>query len=339
MATIADVAREAGVSISTVSYALSGKRSISATTRAKVEVAATKLGYRPHASARMLAANRSQIIAVTAPLHPDTDHSAHMRFAMEVTQAAREHDYDTLLLVHNDALEGMQRSAATSLADGIIVLDVDAHDERAELARTLGCPTVFIGIPANTAGLVCVDLDFEAAAALAIDRLVAAGRTKIGLISHQEETLERESNFPLRFLRGFKKRTSALRVTTAIVNPVANRADEAVASLLELMPDLDGLVLNTSVDVAASVSRLLEQHGKNVPADIAVVAAGVTFPTHRFPTPFDTIPLDAHASCSAGVDMLVAMVESGEKPPETTLISPTYIEYGSVTPTTVAVTS
>ena len=104
MATIEDVAREAGVSISTVSYALSGKRAISAGTRERVRDAATRLGYLPHASARMLAANRSNIVAVTAPLHPDTDHSAHMVFAMEVTKAAREKDYDTLLLVHDDAL-------------------------------------------------------------------------------------------------------------------------------------------------------------------------------------------------------------------------------------------
>ena len=87
MATIEDVAREAGVSISTVSYALSGKRAISATTRKRVQDAATKLNYLPHASARMLAANRSHIFAVTAPLHPDTDHSAHMAFAMAVTTA------------------------------------------------------------------------------------------------------------------------------------------------------------------------------------------------------------------------------------------------------------
>lgn len=338
MATIADVAHEAGVSISTVSYALSGKRSISPSTRDKVEAAATKLGYRPHASARMLAANRSQIIAVTAPLHPDTDHSAHMRFAMEVTQSAREHDYDTLLLVHNDALEGMQRSAATSLADGIIVLDVDAHDERADLARTLGCPTVFIGIPANTTGLVCVDLDFEAAASLALDRLVEAGRTRIGLITHPEETLERGSNFPLRFVHGFEKHAADRAITTAVATPSAHRADEAVAELLTQLPDLDAIVLNTSAEIAATVVVALAERGKSVPDDVAVIAAGVTFSTQRFPIPFDTIPLDAHASCSVAVDTLVEMIESGVAPPETTLIPPTYIEYGSVTPTTVPVT-
>lgn len=332
VATIEDVAREAGVSISTVSYALSGKRSISAATRDRVQAAASRLGYLPHASARMLAANRSHIIAVTAPLHPDTDHSAHMAFAMEVTKEARAQDYDTLLLVHNDALEGMKRSAATSLADGIIVLDVDAHDERAELARDLACPTMFVGIPEDTTGLMCVDLDFEAAAAMAIDRLADAGRTRIGLISHPRETIARESNFPLRFLHGFETYAAAKGLEVAVANPVPHRAHEAVDSLLDSLPDIDGLVLNTSSDVAATVSAALAAHGRAVPDDVSVVAAGVTFSTHRFPVPFDTIPLDAHASCSAAVQMLVRTIEDGVRHPQTTLIPPTYIDCGSVAP-------
>jgi len=339
VATIDDVAREAGVSISTVSYALSGKRSISPSTRLRVEAAATKLGYLPHASARMLAANRSDIIAVTTPLHPDTDQSAHMTFTMEVTKAARDVDYDTVLLVHNDAVEGMKRSAATSLADGIIVLDVDAHDERAVLARQLKCPVVFIGIPADTTGLVCVDLDFEAAAVMAIDRLVAAGRTNIALISHPTETIDRESNFPLRFLHAFEGHAASLGLDAITVNPTEHRAHEAIDAIMTRMPNLNGLVLNTTSDIAGSVSAALAEYGRKVPTDVGVIAAGVTFSTHRFPVPFDTIPLDAHASCTTAVAMLVDLIENHASLPERTLIPPSYIEHGSVTPATVAKTS
>lgn len=335
MATIEDVAREAGVSISTVSYALSGKRAISVATRERVQAAADELGYLPHASARMLAANRSQIIAVTAPLHPDTDHTAHMQFALEVTKSARERDYDTLLLVHDDAGEGMKRSAATSLADGVIVLDVDAHDERADLARKLKVPTVFIGIPDDTSDLVCVDLDFEAAAAMSIDKLLAAGRKNIGLISHPAQTLARESNFPLRFRHGFEAHAEQLGIDIAVAEPVNHRAHEAIAQLLERKPDLDAIVLNTNADVAASLTASLAGLGRSIPHDIAVIAAGVTFSTLRFPVPFDTIPLDAHASCSTAVDMLVRLVENRESLPETTLIPPTYIDNGSVVAATV----
>lgn len=66
MAGIKDVAREAGVSASTVSYVLSGKRSISAKTTDKVMAAVEKLGYTPDASARKMRGMRNQIIALSA---------------------------------------------------------------------------------------------------------------------------------------------------------------------------------------------------------------------------------------------------------------------------------
>jgi DNA-binding LacI/PurR family transcriptional regulator len=62
MVTLAEVARHAGVSASTVSYVLSGKRSISDTTRRRVQQSIQELGYHPHAGARALASSRSNII-------------------------------------------------------------------------------------------------------------------------------------------------------------------------------------------------------------------------------------------------------------------------------------
>ncbi|CAM5232556.1 HTH-type transcriptional repressor PurR [Streptomyces tendae] len=67
MVTLAEVAQRAGVSASTVSYVLSGKRSISTTTRQRVEESIRKLGYHPNAGARALASSRSNIIALMIP--------------------------------------------------------------------------------------------------------------------------------------------------------------------------------------------------------------------------------------------------------------------------------
>lgn len=330
MATIADVAQAAGVSISTVSYALSGKRSITQATRERVLAAAQELGYLPHASARMLAANRSHIIAVSEPVHPDTDDAAHMSFAMETTKVARSHNYDTLLLVHDDALAGMRRSAATQLADGIVVLDVDENDARVPLARTLACPTVFVGLPADTEGLICVDLDFEAAARTAIDRLVETGHRQIGLISHRRETLDRGSNFPRRFLRAFEDHAAALGIEVAVAHPGGHTAQGSVRRLRERLPELDAIVLNTTADVASSLTSTLATLGLETPRDVSVVAAGVSFSTARFAVPFDTMPLDARASCTVAVDLLVQAIDGGDRTPRIVLIPPTYIDQGSV---------
>lgn len=330
MATIDEVAKAAGVSISTVSYALSGKRSIKPDTRDRILKAAAELGYAPHASARMLAANRSHILAVTAPLHADTEIPAHMTFALEVTKSARDRGFDTLLLVDDDGLQGMQRTVATSLTDGIVVLDVDTHDPRADLARRLGHPTVFIGIPEDPTGLLCVDLDFEAAARQAVDALVKAGHRAIGLITNDRSTMERGANFPHRFLRAFEEHAESLGIEFAVTVPSGTSADEPIADLFGLLPQMTAIVANASARVTRGLTAALERRGLSVPRDISVISAGGTFDTGQLDVPLDKIPIDPQASCSTAVELLVEGIEAGEITPQVVLIPPHHTSFGSV---------
>src|SRR5690625_7707487 len=110
MTTIDDVARRAGVSASTVSYALSGKRTISAATRARVEKAIAELGYTPPAGARGLASARTNVLALMAPLRPDVDVSVIVQFVTRAVTKARRHHYGVLLLTQEDAA-GLARGA------------------------------------------------------------------------------------------------------------------------------------------------------------------------------------------------------------------------------------
>ena len=89
MVKITDVARHAGVSPSTVSYALSGKRPISEETRRRVRAAARELGYRPHAGARALASSRSNVLALVVPLRSGIHVPVVMQFAVSVVSDAK----------------------------------------------------------------------------------------------------------------------------------------------------------------------------------------------------------------------------------------------------------
>ena len=101
MAGIKDVAREAGVSASTVSYVLSGKRSISAKTTGKVMAAVEKLGYTPDASARKMRGMRNQIIALSAPIRGDINQARYNAYFLRTAWAARNAGYDVMLLNGN----------------------------------------------------------------------------------------------------------------------------------------------------------------------------------------------------------------------------------------------
>ena len=71
--TSKDVARKAGVSQSTVSYVMTGKRPISERTRQRVLDAMEELTYQPHSGARALAGRRTQVVGLVVPFGPGSD--------------------------------------------------------------------------------------------------------------------------------------------------------------------------------------------------------------------------------------------------------------------------
>lgn len=332
MVKINEVAQAAGVSISTVSYALSGKRPISPDTRRRIEKAVRELGYSPNAGARMLAGSRTQIFALTEPLRKDTHAPTHMAFVLATAVAARRNDYDILLLTEEDATAGMSRVASNGLVDAILVLDVAPDDERVGLARSISTPTIFIGIPNDNAGLVCVDLDFAAAAALAVDRLADAGHTAVGLVG-QPEVSYTMSNFPPRVLAAFHERAAerGLRSgfgATGSKHTSRTATRRAVGRLLD--DGATALVLHCTEEAHVVVLTELAERGLRVPQDISLVSVGASFDTTALPTSVDTIPLVPQTSCDLAVDLAIRSLGEDRPEPGLRLIDPIYTAHGSV---------
>ncbi|HZW41279.1 MAG TPA: LacI family DNA-binding transcriptional regulator [Agromyces sp.] len=334
MAKIHEVAKAAGVSISTVSYALSGKRTISAETRQRIERAVRELDYRPNAGARMLAGRRTNIFALTEPFRIDTYAPAHMAFVLATSIAARRYDYDVLLLTEEEASAGMRRVATSGLCDAILVLDVAPDDERVGLARQLDIPSVFVGVPNDHDGLICVDLDFEAPAGLAVDGLADAGHRSIGLVGHPPSSYLR-SNFPPRVRAGFEQRARERGLEPAVELPqpsagrgVAVRA--AVGTLLDR--GVTGLVLHCDDAAHQAVLDEIAARGLGIPADVAVISVGSTFDTSAMHPPLDVVPLVPQASCDRAVDLAMQLLSDVAPAPGVYLIAPEYRSHGSVAP-------
>lgn len=334
MVKINEVAEAAGVSISTVSYALSGKRPISADTRQRIEDAVRELGYSPNAGARMLAGSRTQIFALTEPLRKDTHAPTHMAFVLATAVAARRNDYDILLLTDEDAKAGMSRVAANGLVDAILVLDVAPDDERVELARAISTPTIFIGVPDDHDGLVCVDLDFEAATTLAVDRLADAGHRTVGLIGQPEVSYEK-SNFPPRVRAAFEARAAerGVRTTfgvTGVKHTSRTATRRTVARLLDA--GVTAFVLHCTEEAHVVVLGELAERGLTVPGDISLVSVGASFDTAALSSPLDAIPLIPEASCDLAVALAIRSLGEDCPEPGLRLIDPSYADHGSVAP-------
>lgn len=185
--TIADVAREAGVTKATVSHALSGNRPISEETKARVLAAAERLNWVPSPSARSLATRRANAIGVVLARDPDViaNDSFFPAFIAGVESVLAETETALLLQVVPDraAEERAYRSMSHGRADGAILLDLHVDDWRVPLLDELEVPTVLVGAYNQAHAFSCVRTDDGAPIRELVARLRADGHTRIAHIS------------------------------------------------------------------------------------------------------------------------------------------------------------
>ena len=321
MTTIDDVARAAGVSVSTVSYALSGKRPISASTRERIEAAVRELDYRPHAGARALASARTNVLALMAPLRVDVNVGVIMQFVTGVVTQAQKYHHDVLLLTQDDHA-GVERVAAGSMVDAVIMMDVEADDPRLPILRRQRQPAVLIGLPRDTAGFSCVDLDFESAARGAVDHLLRLGHRSIALVGSPQAVLDRHTTYAARMVRGFTEE-AARAGAAAVFEPCESSHSGAVAAVdrvLTRLPGVTGIIVHNEVALPAVLATLRER-GRSVPDDLSVVAVCPTDVAVGQPQQLTSVDIPATAIGGVAVDMAMARLD-GAQLAETRLISP-----------------
>lgn len=246
--TSKDVAKLAQVSQSTVSYVMSGKRAISEETRRRVEAAIAQLTYQPHAGARALAGQRSNAIAVIMPFTSPGSAQKLMAFVEEITVAARRRDYDVLLVTADEGSDGIRRVVGRSLCDAVLVMEVGAHDERADAVRELSLPVIFIGVPEDSSQLHCVDFDFEEAGGLLVDELADLDHRVIDILCWDSARSGPEFNYVPRFARGVERAARKRGVQVRTHEPAAYRdMKDFVQELFQCSEHRPGLVLTTSI--------------------------------------------------------------------------------------------
>jgi len=322
LAKIDDVARHAGVAPSTVSYVLSGKRTISEETRQRVLRSIQALGYHPHAGARALASNRSNVVALVIPLRTGIHVPVIMQFAISVVTSARRHDHDVLLLTQDEGVQGLKRVAGTALVDAIIVMDVELHDPRVPVLRTLQRPSVLIGFPADPDGLTCIDLDFTAAGAVCVGHLAGLGHRRVALIGSPPAVYERETGFARRTSAGFAQAAADRRIA-ATVHPCEATEEAAravVKKLLDEHPDLTAVVVHNEPVVEPLLAAFREA-GRTVPDDLSVVAICPDELAERTTPPLTSVAIPATQVGTQAVELLMAKL-AGQPVPEATLLAP-----------------
>lgn len=267
-ATIADVAREAGVSKATVSRALNAPQSVSASTREHVLGVVARLGFAPNLNARSLTTGRTLVIGVVVS---DIQVPFFTAVARAVQDAARAHGYLTLVGNSDERAateDELIRAFASRMVDGLVVTPA-AGDNAAlrELAPRI--PVVTVDRIVEDVPAARIVSDNYAGALNATRHLVGLGHTRIAYLSsplNKSSALER--------YRGYR---AGLDEAGLAFDPELLRAGdyhvEAVTSgVVDLLREArPTAALTSEASVSAGVLRAAAALGLEIPRDLSLL--------------------------------------------------------------------
>ncbi|MEG3087006.1 LacI family DNA-binding transcriptional regulator [Sphingomonas sp. PB4P5] len=272
-ATIRDVAREAAVSVATVSRVLNGHANVRPMLRLHVQGVATRLGYVPHAGARNLSLARSGAIGVVLP-------DLHGEFFSELLRGidheASSRDLQLLLTVMHDR-PGRGIDVLRTMrgrVDGLVLMAPHIPQDVLVAHLPAGLPTMLVNCGPDDGDHAALQLDNHAAAMAMIDHLVAIGRRRIVHIAGPADNLD-----ALERRRGVEQAAARAGLTVRML-PGDFHQETGVAAATELLRDIGQVdaIFAANDMMAIGALMTLKRAGIAVPEQVAVAG-------------FDDIPL------------------------------------------------
>jgi DNA-binding LacI/PurR family transcriptional regulator len=312
MTTMADIARRAGVSVSTVSYVLSGKRPISEETRERVLAEIRRSNFQPNAAGRALASRRSRTIALLYPVETFGLTRMPLEFVISAAEEAGRQGYALLVSTSSAEDEEILSKLQRGAVDGVIVMEVALHDPRVELLREREVPFTMIGHCADNTGLSYVDLDFPQAVEEAVAHLHDLGHRRVALVDRTTDESAFGYGPSVRSRAGFRDSIDR-REMVGRHFPCATGADDGARvtrDLLAAHPDTTAIVsLNT--EALGGIYSAIRERDMSIPADFSVVA--ITSPRiAEFMVPqLTSVDFPAALMGRMGVEFLVRQLEGG----------------------------
>lgn len=331
--TIMDVARAAGVSITTVSRALNNKPDVAPSTRQRILDVIAELGYAPHAQAQNLAAGRSHSIAVLFPAERAGFSELEFEFFLGVAQAVGKADYLFNLVFDVLTEQQLLNLFRGNQIDGAILMEIHLQDWRVNLLREHGYPFVMIGHCEDNTGLSYVDLDFSSAVMLACDHLVALGHRSIGFMNLVGEVRGRGYGPAVRSLWGYERacREHGLPLIASDSTERIEELNRATNRMLDRRPDVTAIIAHHGPEVVG-IARAIHQRGLTIPQDISLVAIISDKVAELITPPITAISFPAHNMGLRAAQMLVAKLQDADYKDRQVLLKPRLVVRESTGP-------
>lgn len=272
--TIADIARLANVSKSTVSRALNDSPLIGDETKERIRAIAREHNFRINAPARRLSLKQSRTIAfVTHAYHKDF--SVADLFGLEimggVSNGLYANGYD-MLIVHMDPRETdwAHQYLDSGKVDGFILMTSSRKQNHIKTLVAMDAPFIIWGLPLPNFRCSSVSGDNFNGGKLAAEHLIRSGRKRIAFLGGPADELEVKQRYS-----GYESALLAAGMEVdhrylAYGDFSDTSGAAAMRQLLEQAPDLDSVFVNSDL-MAIAAMEVIRDHGRRVPEDIAVV--------------------------------------------------------------------
>ena len=328
--TIKDIARELGISPSTVSKALKGHRDISPLTKKAVKELVEKWHYKPDPIALSLKGGLSKTIGVIVP---EIVHYFFSTVISGIEDLANESGYHVMFCQSNESYEREVKAVETLLSsrvDGILVsiAKTTGNYEHLLRIREAGIPIVFFDRVCDEVESDRVVVDDEVGAYEAVKHLIETGcRNIIHLSGPQNLMIGR--NRKEGYIRALSEYRIPVHEKNIIKCDTAEEAQIIVPSLLSRKKLPDGIFAVNDL-TAAETMKIIKQHGLMVPKDISLVGFTSGMISDLTDPPLSSVEQHGYEIGKEAVMLLIARIErKGKTPFQTKIIKTKLVVKGS----------
>ncbi len=307
--TIYDVAKRAGVSITTVSRMLNRPDKVNSETREKVLMAIDALSFVPKAEARARAMQHTGRIGVISPFFTAPSFMQRLRGIAE-TLSPENYELVIYTVDSNDHLQGYLSSLPlTGNLDGLIILSLSVDDAQVRRLIDHGLPTVLVEYPHPK--LNCVEIDDVEGGTMATTYLLSKGHRRIAFLGDTD--LPEYSIHPVSLrLKGFRRALKDARIklpeTFVRLAPYSQEQTRKVAKELLNLPEPPTAIFVATDFQALGVLKAARQLNIEVPEQLAVIG----FDDLDMAEYADLTTISQHLDESGrlAVELLLAQIES-----------------------------
>lgn len=320
-ATIYDIAKEAGVSIATVSKVLNGKGKISAETSKAIHAIMERLDYQPSVIASALTGKKTYTLGL---LIPDISNPFFSEIARAIEDHGEQLGYSVIMCSTDNKDEKVERYISLlqqKKVDGIIIATGIDNKEIVEQLLAKSIPVVLLARDMPLVAVNTVVVDDYVGGCLAASHLIGLGHRRIGIIGEKDKVRSSRER-----IRGFRQTMEDHGITfhENCLKTCDYKVEDGKKKALELLQsdETPSAIFACNDMLAVGVLQAAKAVGKKVPNELSIVSFDNTILSELADPPLTTLAQPMEHMGRLAVNMIVEELQSSNQVKQRTVLRP-----------------